>query len=553
MLPLAKNWACSACWGSIVLVAFLVYRAVRIAIHAKEPFHRFLATGIAFYFGFQSILIIGGNIGLLPLTGVTLPFVSYGGSSLMVSFIALGILLTISHVAPELNTQPRQPRPRLFWSSIIIVAVLLLEFLVSSLEGFWFKPQLADRPENTRWAIADRFVPRGDIVDRNTQSLITSEGNAGEINRVNNVIPLSPVLGYTDPVYGQTGIEAAMYPYLRGLEGYTDFDPEMRDLLYNQPMAGLDVRLTLDHNLQSTADDLLGEHQGAVLLMNAASGEIMAMASHPYFDSNDLEGNWDALLKDENAPLVNRTTQGLYPAGGTLFPFILADQGDLLSTYPDPESLLSDLSGSLDCAISPADTTWADLAGNGCLGAQADLTAIIGLDPLISLYERMGFYSSPALHLPVAEVDPPTVADPEAFFRGMESINVSPLQMAAAASALSNDGVLTAPRIVIGYQDPDGEWVTLPKLGENRTVLSSEGAIQVATLLSIEGSPFWQLSSAVSTTEDEPISWFVAGTTSDWQGQPYVVVVVLEDDAPWEASYIGTAILEQVIQYAETN
>ncbi|MCB2202800.1 FtsW/RodA/SpoVE family cell cycle protein [bacterium] len=535
------------------LVAILVYRAVRIALHAKEPFHRFLATGIAFYFGFQSILIIGGNIGLLPLTGVTLPFVSYGGSSLLVSCIALGILLTISQASPELNTQPQRPRPRLFWSSVAIVAILVLEFIVSSLQGYWFKPRLMDRPENTRWAIADRFVPRGDIVDRNTQVLISSEGETGELSRVNYTIPLSPILGYTDPVYGQTGIEAAMYEYLRGLAGYTGLDPDVRDLLYNQPMPGLDVRLTLDLNLQSTADDLLGDQSGAILLMNAASGEIMAMASHPYFNSNELDGNWETLLEDENAPLVNRTTQGLYPAGGTLFPFILAEQNDLLTTYPEPADLLPELSGGLDCALPPGPRTWTNLVRNGCLGAQEDLAATVGQETLSSLYERMGFYSSPALNLPVAEVDPPIISDPEAFFRGLESINLSPLQMAAAASALSNDGTRTSPRIVIGYQDPDGEWVTLPKPGENQSVLSSEGAAQVSSLLSVEGTPFWHVSSSVITADDEPVSWFVAGTSSDWQGQPYVVVVVLEKDAPREAASIGTALLEQVIRFTEPN
>ncbi|MDY6872708.1 MAG: FtsW/RodA/SpoVE family cell cycle protein [Chloroflexota bacterium] len=537
----------------VALIALLVYRAMRIALHAKEPFHRFLATGIAYYFGFQSILIIGGNIGLLPLTGVTLPFVSYGGSSLLVSFIALGILLTISQAAPENNPKPQHPRPRLFWSSIAIVAILVLEFVVSSLQGFWIMPRLVDRPENTRWAIADRFVPRGDILDRNTQIIITSEGTTGELSRVNKVIPLSPILGYTDPVYGQTGIEAAMYEYLRGLEGYTGFDPEVRDLLYNQPMAGLDVRLTLDLNLQSTADDLLGDRPGAVLLMNAASGEIMAMASHPYFDSNNLEGNWGTLLADENAPLVNRTTQGLYPAGSTLFPFILADQRNLLDTYPDPSGLLPDLSGSLDCALRPADTTWTELVRSGCLDAQKALAATIGQDALVSLYERMGFYSNPALRLPVAEVDPPLVNDPAAFFQGLESVSISPLQMVTAASALSNNGTRTAPRIVIGYQDPNGGWVTLPKLGENQTVLSNAGANQISTLLSVEGASFWQVSAAVTTADDEPVAWFIAGTTSDWQGQPYAVVVVLEEDAPREAAAIGTALLEQVIQFTSAD
>ena len=78
--------------GVILLFFILVYRGIKIALGIHDSFHQAVALGIALMFGFQSFFIIGGVIKLIPLTGITLPFISYGGSSLTTSFLALGIL-----------------------------------------------------------------------------------------------------------------------------------------------------------------------------------------------------------------------------------------------------------------------------------------------------------------------------------------------------------------------------------------------------------------------------------------------------------------------------
>ncbi len=80
----------------IMLFLILVYRGYKIALQQHNKFFRIIAIGITTMFGFQAFIIIGGVIKLIPLTGVTLPFVSYGGSSLVSSFAALGILQVAS-------------------------------------------------------------------------------------------------------------------------------------------------------------------------------------------------------------------------------------------------------------------------------------------------------------------------------------------------------------------------------------------------------------------------------------------------------------------------
>ena len=84
--------------ATAVLIAFLLIigAGLRIAMRSERPFEKLLATGLTAIVGVQAFIIIGGVIRLVPLTGITLPFVSYGGSSLLANYVLLALLVRVS-------------------------------------------------------------------------------------------------------------------------------------------------------------------------------------------------------------------------------------------------------------------------------------------------------------------------------------------------------------------------------------------------------------------------------------------------------------------------
>src|SRR5690606_21737083 len=140
-------------------------------------------------------------------------------------------------------------------------------------------------------------------------------------------------------------------------------------LLYGQPPPGLNVRLTIDLDLQVRADALLEEHTGAAVLLNAATGEVLAMASHPTFNANELDSDWQSLLQDPQAPLINRAIQGQYAPGAALGAPLLARLMAEKSLPPFPETLDYRTSEQqLACAMRPESESWEQALSGGCPG-----------------------------------------------------------------------------------------------------------------------------------------------------------------------------------------
>lgn len=97
-------------FGVLALFAMMIYAGVRVAIRAPDLFGRLLAAGIVTWFALQAVVNLGAVTGLLPITGVPLPFVSFGGSALVVSMAAVGVLVSIAR-APVAGGRPARSTP----------------------------------------------------------------------------------------------------------------------------------------------------------------------------------------------------------------------------------------------------------------------------------------------------------------------------------------------------------------------------------------------------------------------------------------------------------
>lgn len=541
----------------LLLVGLIAQRGIRVALQADDPFRRYLAAGLSTYLAAQSLLIIGGNIRLLPLTGVTLPFVSYGGSSLVTAFLALLLLTIISNPTEreERLSLPYDRRPY-----INLYAFLLAGVAAASLITGWWSlvrgPDLLARTDNPRRAIADRYVKRGSLFDRRSNALSLSEGAPGSYVRRILVPGLSPLLGYTHPVYGQAGLEAGMDVYLRGVQGYPGLTLWWNHLLYGQPPPGLDLRLSLDAALQDVVDRQLGGQKGALVVLNAATGEILASASHPSFDANTLESDWNTLVQDPDSPLLNRAMQGRYPVGTALTPFLLAAALGKEALPPPPDPLTYILNDQvLDCALPPGGESWEAATRAGCPNAAATLGFFLGSEKLQALFAGLGLYTSPSLPVPVAEAMPKQeIHDPTAAGLGLE-LSISPLQAALAAATLSASGVRPAPFLVTAVNSPETGWTALSPQGKPVEALPPQAASAAAQALAEPDGNVWESAGSASAPPgaaepetDRAVNWFLTGTLADWGGQPMVVVVVLEEGSATQAQAIGRAVLSAAMQ-----
>ena len=103
----AEEFGVIFCMALVLLFAFIVVRGLSISYKEKDPFTRFAVAGLVLQFGVQSFINIGVNLQLLPAKGMTLPFISYGGSSLLAICVTAGYILALTRHRPETRSRER--------------------------------------------------------------------------------------------------------------------------------------------------------------------------------------------------------------------------------------------------------------------------------------------------------------------------------------------------------------------------------------------------------------------------------------------------------------
>ena len=557
--------------GTLAVVALygvLMLRGFRIAARAPHPFERFLAAGLTASLIIQAWVIMAGNARLAPIAGVTLPFVSYGGSSLLTSFIALALLLRVSgnwEIGKLGNWESGSPIYHTAW------ALLLALVLLGATCGYWSVARagwLDARDDNPRRVLYEQHIVRGRILDRDGTVMADVEvGDDGTVTRRYPVPEAAPAVGYASLRYGTGGIEAAFDAELRGEMERSGWQTAWDELLHRPPH-GHDVQLTLDAALQAQAQEALAGQTGAVVLLDATTGEILALASSPTFDPSRLDEEWETLSEDPTAPLVNRATQGLYQPGAALQTVVLAealDDGlaDLAAPVTGITTTLIVNDARLGCSTTPSEPyALADAYGAACPVPFAELGERLGDDGLTEAVEHWALTTPPPLEIPTEAADwsaetLSTTTSLRAEVIGQGNLTVSPLQMALVAATLANEGTMPAPRLALHVQDVEGDWHEHPSAGQPRAVLTPVRARELlaawqrydddpSTSLRASVAAHWGI--AIAGKEQPPHAWFLGVSPADIPR--YAVAVLLEHPAdPHLAAEVGSALLKTALNY----
>ncbi|MGI6220380.1 MAG: FtsW/RodA/SpoVE family cell cycle protein [Coriobacteriales bacterium] len=557
--------------GVLLLFVLFAIRGFATAARARRDVDAFAAVGLTAAISLQAFVIVGGVTGFIPLTGVTLPFMSQGGSSLISSFIIVGLLLRTGDdgtgTAEELTmfsrsmdggTLGRRALGKRL-TRILTVFCILFALLIANLTNIMVvrAEALQTMPSNNHTLAHHEQIERGSITTADdvtlAESVLQDDGFYAREYPQGDLAP--QVLGYYSLRYGTAGLEASLDQTLTGNRNFSTITGAITSLS-GGTNPGNSVQLTIDSRIQRAAQDALGGYDGACVVLDPETGAVLGMASGPDYDVNEVE---DLLAGDvETDALFNRATQGLYSPGSTFKTVTLATAienkiATLDTEYYSPGELeigggkVTSFDGNNLGTITlqeafaySSNTVFAQVgeeigdkmlvAGSNAFGfgktVSTDFNIRVSLMPdpnEMILWET----AWAAVGQPVGEHDSP--AGPQA----------TPIQMAMVAACIANDGKIMTPYLVDNVKSPEGAVVTTTKPSEFASPISAETASKVRTAMEdvvdygtgtgayVEGAIVYGKTGTAQTSIHDDNSWFIG--TAEAGGRKVTIAIVLED------------------------
>lgn len=420
--------------------------------------------------------------------------------------------------------------------------------------------QFINSPYNKRQEQFARTILRGEIYssDGATLAETITDGEGNETRKYPYGRIFAHVVGYFDR--GRTGIEAmANFSLLRSNLFYGE---RAINEFQGEKSPGDSVITTLDSNLQMQAFDALGSYDGAVVVMEPATGKILAMVSKPDFDPNTIGEDWETLIGGENesSVLLNRATQGLYPPGSV---FKLFTTLEYLHENPDYEDYRYDCDGAytqgnktIHCYgnKSHGNQTLKEAFANSCNAAYASLGLTLDLQRFRMLCDDMLFndplptgFESKQSSFVLAQGDSTSTVMETSIGQGKTL--VTPFHMALVTSAIANGGILMTPYVIDHVADDNGNLVKQyePKeygmlLSENDAAILQEymrGVVADGTARKLKSDRYAAAgktgSAEFSSASDSSHSWFVG--YAHQEGKPDIAVSVIVEDSGSGSEY----------------
>jgi penicillin-binding protein A len=434
-------------------------------------------------------------------------------------------------------------------------------------------PQLLARADNPRHQEEKAREPRGRLLDRRDRVLVESVVTDGQLRRRYVYPPLVHVTGFDSGRYGNSGVEANRDADLRGLAGRSGWTQGWDRLLHHRPTPA-DVRLTVDLDLQEVADQALSRsgHNGAVVLLEADTGRILVLASHPYFDPNQLDDNWRDLSGDPARPFLSRATQGLYAPGSCFAVVTFAAALDARIIALD--DVLADVPASLQIGgitiQNPGGPQFRLTVADAFSSAQPVVPAQLGLRLGWAGLRRamQGFWLDRPLPLEIETTASPlpaqdilTQADLASTAVGQGRLSITPLHMALVMAAIANGGLIPMPHLVESISvGPDRLASASQQVAPLSKALSSEVATALWRALARSADPVDSIGSQAGTSLAgqsgvtelgpgiEPHTWFIG--LSPATAPRYAVAVLIENGGPDRS--IAVTVARSVVQALST-
>lgn len=501
--------------GSAVLLLFMLFavRGLTTAARAKSDLAAFSAAGLTAAISFQAFTIVGGVTKLIPLTGVTLPFMSQGGSSLLASFVIVALLLRAgdeatgrsteiantstdlatagyrttvrgSHMRrPALDTPESGLLGRVALANRLTRTVFLFTALFAVLIGNITYIQVIkaseyqDMPSNNHTINKARFIKRGSIITADgltlAESIQQADGTYARSYPNGNLA--AHVVGYYSQQYGTMGIENTQNDTLTGSKDYSSWQNALNSLAgISEP--GNSVQLTIDSRIQRAAEQALAGRVGAIVALDPRSGAVLAWASAPTFDNTNIQAAIEAANASGGADtsMYDRATLALYTPGSTFKVLTLASAlenglATLDTTYDSPGRM--EIGGADVVSIGERSHGKISLAkafalsSNTVFGQVADG---LGAEKLVATARAFGYGQQLGLDFTTAASvmpNPEEMTEWELAWAGAgqpvgqghtPGPQATVMQNALMAATIANNGIAMNPYVVSQILAPDG-------------------------------------------------------------------------------------------------
>ena len=412
--------------------------------------------------------------------------------------------------------------------------------------------ELFNNSYNSRQKVLAEKNQRGTIYAADGEELAVTrtdeEGNDVRVYPYNNLF--AHVVGYSDK--GKTGIEQLQNYEL--IQSDIPVSQQLKNEAEGIKNPGNDVYTTLDVAMQEAADKALGMYTGAAVAIDVKTGKVLAMISKPDFDPNEIAQIWEEVSSDEeNSPLLNRASQGLYPPGST-FKIVTAleyirENPDTWQnyryecdgTYVNGDNRIQcyhgTVHGSVDLITSFAKSCNTSFAN---IGMSLDRASFADTIHSLLFDQELPFelpYSKGSISLNENSSDEDVIQTSI----GQGKTQVTPLQMAMITAAIANDGVLMRPYVVESVESASGKIISGTQPEEYGRLMSEKEAqilqqfmeevVESGTASKLQGRSYTAAgktgSAEYSQNKSDSHAWFTGYAPAE---DPQVAVTVIIEE-----------------------